>query len=244
MHPLGTAKPALPVHPLYRGQPHDCPYLPGRTAEDIFTLAARIDPAVYQSMMDQGFRRSGRVIYRPECRGCRECVPIRVPVDAFRPSRSQQRVLRKNADLRIDIARPRSSDAKYRLFVDYLRYQHDGSMTEDRLEFERFLYDSPTDTLEMTYRLGNRIVAVGIVDVTPVCLSSVYFYFDPRHARRSLGVFSALREIDECRRRGLPWWYIGYYVRGCAKMSYKADYAPHELLHPDGAWRLNLNPPR
>lgn len=239
MIPFGTARATLPAFPLYRGGPHSCSYLPGRTATDLFTIARRVEGAEYQAMMDQGFRRSGRVIYRPECRGCRECVPIRVPVAAFRASRSQRRVQRRNADVGVEIGPPRCTDEKYRLFVDYLRFQHDGAMGEDRGEFERFLYDSPTDTLEMTYRIGNRLGAVGIVDATPACLSSVYFYFAPQEARRSLGVFGALQEIEECRVRGLPYWYVGYYVRESAKMNYKAAFGPHELLGPDGVWRGN-----
>jgi len=223
--------------PIYRGEPRPCSYLPDRTAEDVFTLPATLHPAVYQLYMDAGFRRSGGVVYRPDCEGCRECVPIRVPVAHFTPSRSQRRVQRRNPDVRMEIGPPACDDAKWKLYVDYLRFQHDGAMSQDREDFEAFLYQSPTRTLEMTYRLGDRLVGVGIVDLTTVALSSVYFFFDPLEASRSLGVFSALCEIEECRRRGLEWWYIGYYIRDCARMNYKAAYRPHELLGVDGVWR-------
>lgn len=196
-----------------------------------------LDPAVYQVLMDSGFRRSGRVVYRPVCDGCRECVPLRVPVESFRPSRSQRRVLRRNPDLCVEIGPPACSEEKWRLYVDYLRYQHDGTMSEGFEGFREYLYGSPTDTIEMTYRLGEHILAVGIVDSCPDCLSSVYCFFDPAEARRSLGVFSALFEIAECRRRGLPFWYAGFYVRECPRMNYKAGYRPGELLCPDGTWR-------
>ena len=223
--------------PIFRSEPHRCSYLPGRTAEDVFTAPATLHPAVYQLFMDAGFRRSGSIVYRPDCEGCRECVPIRVPVAHFAPSRSQRRVLKRNRDVRMEIGTPAFNDDKWRLYVDYLRYQHDGSMSQTREDLESFLYRSPTKTLEMTYWLEKRLVGVGIVDVTPVALSSVYFYFDPVEGRRSLGVHSALTEIEECRRRGLAWWYIGYFVRDCRRMNYKADYRPHELLGADGVWR-------
>ncbi|MCZ6683529.1 MAG: arginyltransferase [Planctomycetota bacterium] len=222
--------------PLFRSEPHRCPYLPDRMAEDLFTVEAHLEPARYQYMMDLGFRRSGRVVYRPACDGCSECVPIRVPVSGFAPSRSQRRVLRRNADIHVQIGSPKSSERKWRIFVEYLRFQHDGTMSEDREGFEQFLYTSPTDTLEMVYYAGRRIAGVGLVDLGPTVMSSVYYYFDPAMARRSLGVFGSLYEIDECRRRGLLHWYMGYYVRDCSRMSYKTAFRPFEMLAPDGRW--------
>jgi arginyl-tRNA--protein-N-Asp/Glu arginylyltransferase len=214
-----------------------CPYLRDRMARSEALYASRIDPAAYQELMNMGFRRSGKLVYRPACERCRECVPIRVPVVQFRSSRSQRRVWRRNADLHVALGPPHPSDEKWRIYVEYLRHRHDGTMSEDRHDFEDFLYAAVTDTLEMVYRVDDRIVAVGIVDLCPTCLSSVYFYFDPAESRRGLGTFGALWEIEECRRRGLAYWYAGYYVQGCPSMNYKANFRPHELLGPDGIWR-------
>jgi arginine-tRNA-protein transferase len=223
--------------PLLAGPAHPCPYLAGQTAMNEFGVFSRLLPSDYQRLMDAGFRRSGCVVYRPRCAGCHECRPIRVPASAFRTSRSQRRVLRRNADVRVDIGSPASSDEKWRVYSAYLQHQHGGSMSEDRDDFESFLYQSPTSTLEMVYTLGRRVVAVGIVDLCPMSMSSVYFFFDPSEARRSLGVFGALREIEECCRRGLAYWYIGYYIRDCRRMNYKGQFRPCELLGLDGAWR-------
>ncbi|MBK8269479.1 MAG: hypothetical protein IPK83_14710 [Planctomycetes bacterium] len=122
------------------------------------------------------------------------------------------------------------------MYQAYLEDQHETRPGGSRDSFERFLYESPTMTLEMTYRVGGRIGGIGIVDVTPACLSSVYFYFDPAFRKRRFGVLSALFEIQECRRQNLPYWYAGYYVRDCAQMKYKAEYRPFELLGSDGQW--------
>lgn len=230
----GSSSVSLPV---YAGTPHECPYLPGRTANNEFIVASSLESGLYQSLMDAGFRRSGEIVYRPTCEGCRECVPIRVPVNTFTPSRSQLRARRKNGDVRVEIGPPTLTDEKWRIYTAYQTDQHDGAMNTGRDDLESFLYRSPTTTEEMTYYVGERVVAVGIVDVTPLALSSVYFYFDPAERRRSIGVYSALREIEECRTRRLPYWYIGYYVRDCRRMSYKAHYQPYELLDADGVWR-------
>ncbi|HUN80106.1 MAG TPA: arginyltransferase [Phycisphaerae bacterium] len=223
--------------PLLAGPAHPCSYLPDRTAINEFTVAGRLSGAEYHALMDRGFRRSGDVVYRPACPGCRECIPIRVPVGDFAPSRSHRRVLRKNRDVEITVASPRLSDEKWQVYASYLAAMHDGTMSDDREGLEEFLYQSPTSTLEMVYRIEGKVVAAGIVDVCPEALSSVYFYFDPLHARRSLGIFGALKEIEECRRRQIPYWYIGYYIRDCRRMNYKAQFQPCELLDENGHWR-------
>ncbi|HVP09583.1 MAG TPA: arginyltransferase, partial [Phycisphaerae bacterium] len=181
--PGNRERPPLAL-PLYGTGPYSCPYLEDRTAHSEGVYAARLDAAVYQDLMDMGFRRSGRLVYRPRCEGCRECVPIRIPVEQFRPSRSQRRVARRNRDVQVTVGEPRSSDEKWRVYVEYLRRRHDGTMSEERDDFEEFLYAAVTDTVEMEYRLADRIVAVGIVDSCPACLSSVYFYFDPAESWR------------------------------------------------------------
>ncbi|MCA9256930.1 MAG: hypothetical protein KDA33_14880, partial [Phycisphaerales bacterium] len=122
---------SLPLS-LYLSSPHDCPYLPDKLATDVFTQVSSISAADYALLMDHGFRRSGRLIYRPVCTDCRECRPIRVPVASFRASRSQRRVTRRNQDVDMSIATPQPTDEKWRLYRDYLRYQHDGKMDGDR----------------------------------------------------------------------------------------------------------------
>lgn len=221
---------------ISRGSAAPCPYLPGRRAVYEYAIPGALAPEKYQRLMDAGFRRSGDVVYRPVCEGCRECVPIRVAVQEFEPSRSQRRVRRRNVDVEMRIGPPVLTDEKHALFARYLREQHDGSMSDRREDLEEFLYRSGTETLEMTYHVGSRLVAVGIVDVCPISLSSVYFYFEPAESRRSLGILGGLFEIDECRRRGLPYWYLGYYIRDCRRMNYKACFRPHELLDSSGGW--------
>ncbi len=222
---------------MLRDEPHPCPYLAGRTAKDEFTWFKVLPDRIYLDLMNRGFRRSGQIVYRPICDDCRECRPIRVRVDRFKASRSQRRILRRNRDVTVEAAQPEMTDEKWRLYQAYLAHQHDGTMSSDRDSLERFLYTSPTTTLEMVYRLGKEIVGIGLVDVSAMCLSSVYFFFDPGEARRGLGTFSILCEIDACARTGRPYWYGGYYVRDCDRMNYKANFKPYELLDPDGIWR-------
>ncbi len=220
---------------------HACPYLPGRIASNRAFLAERIDPEIYHAFMDAGFRRSGRVVYQPACAGCRACVPIRVVVATFTPSKSQRRCDRRNADLLLDVSPAEPSDEKFDLYRRYTLARHrdgDDDPDPDRESFESFLYRSPVDTLEFAYRdADHRLLAVGICDVSRRSLSSVYFYFDPAESKRGLGTYGALREIAFAREATIPYYYLGYWIEPCRSMRYKAKFRPYELLHPDGRWR-------
>ncbi|MBI5018288.1 MAG: arginyltransferase [Deltaproteobacteria bacterium] len=252
LHPPGGAalsaewgdrsiEPALPVPlgiPVVTAPPHECPYLPGRISVSRGFRCEKMPGGLYQALMDAGFRRSGDVFYQNVCPGCRACAALRVPCVGFEPRKSQRRVRRRNADLTLTVARPALSDEKHDLYVRYLTARHDGTMSTDREQLQEFLYRSPGETLEVCYRNPTgRLVGVGVCDLTPRALSSVYFYFAPDQARRSLGIFSATVEIDLGRRLGLAWYYPGFWVAGCHKMEYKASLRPSELLGTDGRWR-------
>lgn len=215
-----------------------CPYLPDRrsTTEG---LAVDVLPGdVYRLLLDGGFRRSGRVIYRPRCHGCQECVPIRVKVADFRPDKSQRRCWRANQDLRVTVAVPVLTEEKWQLYARYVRTRHGEVADTSMGALQRFLYDSPTQSLEMTYRdPAGRLLAVGLCDEGTDFLSTVYCYFDPAESRRGLGTFSALWEIQFAQSRIIGYYYMGFVIAGCRAMRYKAAFRPFELLGEDGVWR-------
>lgn len=216
-----------------------CAYLPGRRSRTRAFLAEQLPGELYRQFMDAGFRRSGQILYQPACRGCRACLPIRIPVDLFKPSRSHRRIWRRNADLQVREVRPFPSAEKFELYTRYQLQWHDGAMAGDREDFEQFLYQSPVPGIELEYRTSDgRLVGAGIADISSASLSSVYFYFEPTEARRSLGTFSILYEIELARRLGINHYYLGYWVAGCRRMEYKATFRPHEVLQPDGLWQL------
>jgi arginine-tRNA-protein transferase len=85
---------------------------------------------------------------------------------------------------------------------------------------------------EVLYFDGDRLVGVDLIDILPSGISSIYFYYDPASARRSLGRYSLLIQILMAKERHLPWIYLGYYVDGCRSLEYKREYTP--LLRLDG----------
>ena len=231
--------PPIPV-PLTVLGDHACSYLPGRIATSRAFFASGLSPELYHEFMNAGFRRSGRLVYQPVCRGCRACVQIRVPVDRFTPHKSQRRCGRQNQDLIVSAEDPEPTDEKYELYRRYqIEWHSKDAASEDRESFESFLYDSPVQSVEFCYRnQAGKLLAVGICDVAPQSLSSVYFYHDPAEFRRGLGIFGALYEIAKARMLQIPYYYLGYWVVGCSAMNYKATFEPNEILSADGQWRV------
>ncbi len=222
----------LPRTPL-----HECPYLPGLQARERAFLASKLDAERYHELMDRGFRRTGDMFYAMDCPGCRRCVPLRVPVATFVPRRSQRRVWRKNADVQVTVQAPVSTPQVFELYRRYLRHQHpDGPLDETMEQFRASLYARVVDSVEVRYTIGERLAAISLLDVCTRSVSAVYHFFDPEFAHRSLGVFSVLSEIEWTKQRGVPHYYLGYWVEGAPTMQYKANYRPHELLR-DGRWQ-------
>ncbi len=203
-----------------------CPYLPGRDWSSVSLSCRQVDPDEFQTLLEDGFRRSGSEFYRPACRGCQECVPIRLPVEAFHPHRTQRRVWRRNQDLRVRLAPGASSPQKLDLYRRFLAARFDRVESPGVEEMEGFLGD----------RFGStRLVAFGVLDVTPKAASSVYFVHDPDLASRRLGTFSVMQEVEWCRKTKRSHLYLGLWVRECPAMAYKAWFHPHELL-VSGSW--------
>ncbi len=217
---------------------HACGYFDDREAATLLLDPAEVpSPEVYGALSDAGFRRGGLHLYRPHCAHCRACVPTRVPVERFRWSRRFRRILARNADAETRIERAEFREEHYDLYARYIAGRHaDGSMfPPSRSQFRTFLLAPWSDTRFVSTYVDGALVAVAVTDVLPNALSAIYTYFDPLLPRRSLGVYSILRQIDECRNRGLAHLYLGYWIEDAAKMRYKTEYRPVEQLAA-GEW--------
>ena len=229
--------PAPPLR-FYATPTHPCGYLSGREARTVFVDPDYPkSPALHDELNRFGFRRSGSRIYRPVCPHCRQCVPIRIPVARFRPRRIHRRILAANRDLTFRTRRARFDPAHFALYRRYLSARHAGGGMDDPspAQYRDFLISTWSDTVFFEYSLGTDVLAVSVVDRLADAFSCVYSFFDPAHARRSLGSYAILHAIDSAHREAREWLYLGYYIAGAAKMRYKADYRPHERFI-DGRW--------
>lgn len=215
-----------------------CPYLDGERARMPLRWQFRtIAPTDFDASLAGGDRRVGRMLYRTRCPDCSACEPIRIPVDRFAPTKSQKRVWKRNADVSVETGVATFSEEKLALYnrhkLERGLSRNEESMT--RRGYEGWFVQSCTRTLEMRYRVDDKLIGVGILDMGKRDTSSVYFYFDPDEARRSLGTFSVLMEVAWLRSQGGRFHYLGLFVEDCQHLLYKAHYTPHERL-VEGAW--------
>ena len=232
---------------FYLTSPAPCPYLTGRMERKVFTrLSGEVARSLNDSLTHAGFRRSQNIAYRPSCEGCQACVSVRVVVDAFERSRSFDRVAAKNTDLVGEVVDPWATEEQFALLRRYLDARHTGGGMSDMTMFDyvAMVEDSAAEThlVEYRYRSGPNagdLIAVGLTDLLSDGLSMVYSYYDPDAAPRSLGTFIVLDHIEQARSRGLPYVYLGYWIEGSPKMSYKARFAPLEARMPAGWVPLN-----
>jgi arginine-tRNA-protein transferase len=237
---------------FYLTAPSSCPYLPGKEERKVFThIVGKRARDLNEILTQGGFRRSQTIAYRPACESCRACVSVRVVVDDFRPSGNMRRVLKTNRDLIGTLVPNRPSSDQYSLFRRYLDHRHtDGGMVDMTvLDYSMMVEDSHVETRMIEYRRRGpdsaingrgrgRLLAVSLTDVLSDGLSMVYSFFEPDAADRSLGTFMILDHIEQARRMGLPYLYLGYWVEGSRKMDYKARFRPQERLMPQGWARV------
>ncbi|MDO3382062.1 arginyltransferase [Gilvimarinus algae] len=227
---------------LFATAPHPCSYLAGEEATTVFIdPAARIDQALYSELSQLGFRRSGGHLYRPHCASCQACISCRIPVQLFRPSRSQKRCIKRNSDLDIALVDNIFTDEHYQLYADYIHARHsDGDMyPPTREQFETFLSPEWGATRYIEYRLKGQLVGVAVCDQLNDGLSAVYTFFDDSQSKRSLGAYAILAQIEKAHALGLKYVYLGYWIRHCRKMAYKTQYRPLEMLVNKRWVRLN-----
>jgi arginine-tRNA-protein transferase len=216
--------------------PHPCSYLDRADAQTLFADPRRIISSdLYQTLSDNGFRRSGGHLYRPHCGSCSACVPTRVPANSFTPSRSQRRILKRSSDLRVEVEEAKFTKRHYHLYERYINQRHaDGDMfpaTED--QFKSFLLSQWSASIFVSIYAGERLLSVAVTDQLAHGLSAIYTFFEPSETRRSLGVLSVLKQLELCQARELDFLYLGYWIKDSDKMSYKTNYRPTELFIND-----------
>jgi len=229
---------------FYRSRPMPCPYLPNRVEQQLFTeLSGPSAKATFNQLSRGGFRRSHHIIYRPACRGCEACVPVRVAVAGFSSSKGWRRVLAANADLEAGSAGRSISDEQFELFRRYVAGRHgDGEMARmGRRDYAAMIVASPVETELVEFRNPTgRLYAACLVDRLDDGLSAVYSFFEPAEPRRSLGSFVVLKLIEQARAEGLPYVYLGFWVANSPKMAYKGRFRPLEGFGPDGWQPIDL----
>jgi arginyl-tRNA--protein-N-Asp/Glu arginylyltransferase len=246
-----TAKPTWPEpHPaspfdrlpllrqFFTTGPVACPYVAGRAERKLIVeLAGAAAADFYDELSRAGFRRSQGFAYRPACPQCQACVPVRIAVGKFAHSRSTRRVRNANRGLSGRLVAARATPEQFQLFTAYQRSRHhDSDMAAmSYADYRSMVEDTPLRTVIAEFRdAEGALVAATLLDRLDDGASAVYSFYDPAREKQSLGTWSILWLVEECRRQGLPFVYLGYWIAESPKMAYKIRFPAVERLTAAG----------
>lgn len=224
---------------FYLTAPYPCSYLPEREARSqVATPGFLITTPVYSELVQRGFRRSGTFTYRPRCDMCHACVPVRIDIANFAPTRSQRRALKRHAGLDATVQPLEDRDEYFELYQRYQAARHsDGEMNNDsREQYRNFLLQSHVDSVLVEFREAGTLRMVSLIDILHDGLSSVYTFYDPDETTASYGTYNVLWQVELCRRLRLPYLYLGYWIKESRKMAYKSNFNPLQGLI-QGVWQ-------
>ncbi len=215
----------------------ECSYLPDELASLEYRWYLALEPAELEELLSRGWRRFGAYIFRPACRLCKKCVPIRVDIENFQPSKTQRKIIRKNQHITVSLHKATLTQDHIQLYNEWHVDMTERSgwrlqQTNPEDYEEGFLSGNFDSGYELRYFAGDKLVGVGLVDLLPNSMSSAYFYHAPDWRPLGPGTFSLLMEIEFARQQGLQYLYLGYWIEGCSSMNYKNRFEPNEVL-PD-----------
>ncbi len=230
---------------------YSCGYLPNKMAQSLIASPQHlVDTEVYNSLIHMGFRRSGKFVYRPHCENCQECVPVRIVIDKFTPNRSQKRAFKQHQTLTTKIVPAGFYEEHYALYAAYQLSRHsdpskmdsaDQHSEESQVEqYQNFLCQSNVESVLVEFREGLDLKMVSVIDIMHDGISAVYTFYDVSDLsaetnnsiskRPSFGTFNIMWQLEWAKSMGLPYLYLGYWIKDSPKMAYKQNFRPLEKL--------------
>jgi len=212
-----------------------CSYLDNKEQTMHYKVIENCSTDACQELIERGFRRFGKMYFRPICEGCDECKSIKIDVENYQFSKSARRIMKKAEGLRSYIQRPTLSREHLKIFEKYHLYMHEKkgweyNETSPEHYFNSFVNGHEDFGYEVLYFSQEKLIAVDLIDILEEGISSIYFYYDPDFAKYSLGKLSLYNQIKYARNTKKKWIYLGYYVKECPSLSYKAEYKPYLTL--------------
>ena len=212
-----------------------CSYLAEHKQTTHYKVIDNCSAQQCQELIERGYRRFGKMYFRPICEGCNECQSIKIDVENYTFSKSAKRVLKKAHDIRTFIQKPTLTQEHLALFEKYHLYMHEKKewayeKTTPNHYYSSFVTGHESFGYEVLYFYENELIGVDLIDILEDGISSIYFYYDPDFKEYSLGRLSLYNQIQYAKKTNKRWIYLGYYVKDCPSLSYKAQYKPFLTL--------------
>ncbi len=236
---------ALPLQKLqfYVTTPYPCGYISNNLAQSLIATPHHlVDAAVYSELINQGFRRSGKFTYRPHCENCNKCIPVRMVLNQFTPTRSQKRAYKQHADLTANIL-PLDYHPKHaELYMKYQSLRHvsedtfkESKDSDEAEQYRQFLCNSHVESLLIEFKdAQQQVKIVSVIDVVSDGVSAVYTFYDATE-KASYGTYAIMWLANWIKSLNLPYLYLGYWIQDSQKMAYKEKFNVQERLI-DGEW--------
>lgn len=212
-----------------------CSYLDDKKQTTHYKIIDACPANETQELVERGYRRFGKMYFRPICAECDECKSIKIDVKNYQFSKSERRVIRKAQHVEAYIQIPNLTKEHLNLFKKYHLHMKDKKgwsyePTSPEHYYNSFVSGHENYGKEILYYEGDTLIAVDLIDILEDGISSIYFYYDPDFAHLSLGKLSLLQQIKIAKDANKDWIYLGYYVKDCDSLNYKAQYKPYVTL--------------
>jgi arginyl-tRNA--protein-N-Asp/Glu arginylyltransferase len=224
---------------FYVTKNYSCGYINGQDAQSIVaTPYKNVNSKNFKNLISQGFRRSGQYVYKPNCKNCKACIPIRLLASNFKASRSQKRLKKNLNELSVKLLPLNFNEEHYNLYVNYQNKRHpNNDKSEDNVaDYNDFLINSNVHSKLVEFRLNNQLKIITIIDIIDNGISAVYTFYDCSDQKLSLGTMSIIWLLEYCKKESLPFLYLGYWIYESQKMKYKINFKPYELMI-EGVWQ-------
>ncbi|MEK9771296.1 MAG: arginyltransferase [Nitrosomonadales bacterium] len=224
----------LDNYQYYLTAEYDCGYLKHHRSQSLVVAhPEKLEKNEVSNLISNGFRRSGIHIYKPDCKSCNKCIPIRVDVTNFRPNRTQKRIIKRYQYLDISLDQLEFSDEDFLLYDQYQKIKHNEFTDSDknnRNDYINYLLTSNTETKKITFKHQSKLKIITILDIFDNSISAVYTFYDVKSNQESYGTYSILWLIEWAKKNKIKHIYLGYWINESVKMRYKTNFKPFELL--------------
>ena len=238
------SEPPLQKLQFYVTTGYSCGYLPNKLAQSLIASPQHLMNAdIYSSLIQQGFRRSGKFAYRPHCENCRECVAVRIVLQEFTASRSQKRAYKQHQNLITTILPIAFHAEHYALYAAYQKARHANDELnqdekpdqDDAEQYRNFLCQTNVESVLIEFRENDQLKMVSVIDIVYDGISAVYTFYETSDAKTSFGTYNVLWQIEWAKTLNFPYLYLGYWIKNSQKMAYKQSFKPLQKLI-DGEW--------
>ena len=161
----------------------NCPYIDGNESQNLHFYAQWVELDEYDKLLSTGWRRFAQYYFRPKCRFCNSCEPIRLIVNEMSYSKSQRKLFRKNDNIRVEFTEKRYSKNIFEIYQNHsIRF---GQVSTEK-EFLEAHYTDTCKSLQSEYYLDDVLIAVGFIDQSSNALSSSYFFYNTSFSKSFL----------------------------------------------------------